>query len=280
MHPETTIRPHSHFSFGWKELWHYRELLYFFTWKEIKVRYKQAFLGVTWTLLQPVSMMLVFVLVLSKGLNIPTGTIPAPLYYLAGLLVWNLFNHAVTNASQSMVANASIIKKIYFPRLVIPISSVLTATFDYLISCAAFLVILVYYKVSGAYSAPFWKVILALGWAWLITVLIAFSIGTLLSAINVKYRDVRYVLPFLIQSIFFITPIMYDSSMFRHSWASGLLQLNPLSHAISGLRVALGQEVTFADPVHSFYLLGNLIVLYLIAIFVFRRTESYFADIV
>ncbi|MBL0024724.1 MAG: ABC transporter permease [Saprospiraceae bacterium] len=112
---EIIIKPKSAFTFGWKELWVYRELLYFFTWKEIKIRYKQAALGIVWTLLQPLAMMIIFVLLLSRGLGIKTGNMPAPIYYLSGLLIWNLFNHAVTNAAQSMVSNSNIIKKIYFP---------------------------------------------------------------------------------------------------------------------------------------------------------------------
>ncbi|MBK8515184.1 MAG: ABC transporter permease [Saprospiraceae bacterium] len=135
---EIIIKPKSTFTFGWEELWEYRELLYFFTWKEIKVRYKQAVLGILWTILQPLAMMTIFVLLLSQGLGIKTGNIPAPIYYLSGLLIWNLFSHAVTNASQSMVSNANIIKKIYFPRLVIPISAVLTASFDFAISLFLF----------------------------------------------------------------------------------------------------------------------------------------------
>ena len=280
MHPEIIIRPKSLFSFGFKELWEYRELLYFFTWKEIKVRYKQAFLGVLWTLLQPVFMMVVFVLFLNKGLGITTGNTPAPLYYLSGLLVWNLFNHAVTNASQSMISNAGIIKKIYFPRLVIPISAVLTATFDYMISCGLFLCLVVYYVVSGQLPANVWTIVPALLFAWLVTVLTAFSVGTFLSSINVKYRDVRYILPFLVQALFFITPVMYDSTVIRHPWVGSVLKFNPLHHAIAAVRSSLGSGIELFDMTSMAYLVLILLISYFLAIFVFRQTEAYFADIV
>ena len=149
MYTEIIIKPKSAFTFGWKELWQYRELLYFFTWKEIKVRYKQAALGILWTILQPLTMMIIFVLLLSQGLGIKTGNLPAPMYYLSGLLIWNLFNHGVTHASQSMVSNANIIKKIYFPRLVIPISAVLTSSFDFLINLVLFISLTIYYETQN-----------------------------------------------------------------------------------------------------------------------------------
>ncbi len=280
MSVEIIIKPKSVFTFGWKELWQYRELLYFFTWKEIKVRYKQAFLGILWTLLQPLAMMLIFVLLLSQGLGLKTGAIPAPIYYLSGLLIWNLFNHAVTYASQAMVSNGNIIKKIYFPRLVIPISATLTASFDFLISLGLFLGLLLYYEINSDLAIAWMNLIISVLIGYIVTIFTAFSLGTFLSAINVKYRDVRYILPFLIQTLFFITPVMYDTSVIQQPWIKQILQLNPLNFAIELIRNNLTNISSFALPSITLWVPAIVIILYMIAIYTFRKTEAYFADIV
>lgn len=277
---EIIIKPKSVFTLGWKELWQYRELLYFFTWKEIKVRYKQAALGILWTVLQPLAMMTIFVLLLAQGLGIKTGNMPAPIYYLSGLLIWNLFNHAVTHASQSMVSNANIIKKIYFPRLVIPISAVLTSSFDFLISLGLFLVLLMYFSMSNVIDIAWLHLGISMLMAYGIAVFAAFSLGTFLSAINVKYRDVRYVLPFLIQTLFFITPVMYDTSIIRQNWIRKILELNPLNHAIELVRNNITYHDSIIWPEISWWVPAVMIMLYIISIYTFRKTEAYFADIV
>jgi len=277
---EIIIKPKSVFTFGWKELWQYRELLYFFTWKEIKVRYKQAFLGILWTLLQPLAMMLIFVLLLSQGLGLKTEAVPAPIYYLSGLLIWNLFNHSVTYASQAMVSNGNIIKKIYFPRLVIPISATLTASFDFLISLGLFLGLLLYYEINSDLAISWVNLIISVLLGYIVTIFTAFSLGTFLSAINVKYRDVRYILPFLIQTLFFITPVMYDTSVIQQPWIKQILQLNPLNFAIELIRNNLTNISSFALPSITLWVPAIVIILYMIAIYTFRKTEAYFADIV
>jgi len=277
---EIIIKPKSAFSFGWDEMWHYRELLYFFTWKEIKVRYKQAALGILWTLLQPIAMMTIFVLLLSEGLGIGTGNIPAPVFYLSGLLIWNLFNHAVTNASQSMVSNANIIKKIYFPRLVIPLSAVLTSSFDFLISLVVFFGLILYYYIASGQDIAWIYLVFSILVAYLLAVFTAFSFGTLLAAINVKYRDVRYVLPFLIQTLFFITPVMYDTTIIQQPWIKVILELNPLNFAIELIRNNISNMSTFIWPEISVWVPGVMVALYIVAIYTFRKTEAYFADIV
>ncbi len=280
LHPTFIIRPKSGLTFGWKELWRYRELLYFFTWRDIKVRYKQAFLGVLWTLLQPLAMMMILVLVLSKGLGLDTGQIPAPIYYLSGLLIWNLFSQSVSGAANAMVSNAGIIRKIYFPRLIIPISSILTASFDFMISLILFIGIGWWYHFTEGFHFPMFTVLISFFIAWMITVVTAFGLGTLLSAVNVKYRDVRYALPFLIQSIFFVTPVMFDSKQFSQPLLQFILELNPLNYAIQSIRETLIGTYTEATTPFSWYLLVLLITLYFLGIYVFRRMEAYFADIV
>ena len=277
---EIIIKPKSVFNLGWKELWQYRELLYFFTWKEIKVRYKQAALGILWTLLQPLAMMTIFVLLLAQGMGLKTGKIPAPVYYLCGLLIWNLFNHGVTHASQSMVSNANIIKKIYFPRLVIPLSAVLTSSFDFMISLVLFYGLLLYYSIINSFSVAWLHLGISILIAYIIVIFTAFSLGTFLSAINVKYRDVRYVLPFLIQTLFFITPVMYDTSIIKQPWIKTILELNPLNFAIDLIRNNIINSSTFLWPEWSFWVPVVIILLYITAIYTFRKTEAYFADIV
>jgi lipopolysaccharide transport system permease protein len=277
---EIIIKPKSVFNLGWKELWQYRELLYFFTWKEIKVRYKQAALGILWTLLQPLAMMTIFVLLLAQGMGLKTGKIPAPVYYLCGLLIWNLFNHGVTHASQSMVSNANIIKKIYFPRLVIPLSAVLTSSFDFMISLVLFYGLLLYYSIINSFSVAWLHLGISILIAYIIVIFTAFSLGTFLSAINVKYRDVRYVLPFLIQTLFFITPVMYDTSIIKQPWIKTILELNPLNFAIDLIRNNIINSSTFLWTEWSFWVPVVIILLYIIAIYTFRKTEAYFADIV
>jgi len=277
---EIIIKPKSVFNLGWKELWQYRELLYFFTWKEIKVRYKQAALGILWTLLQPLAMMTIFVLLLAQGMGLKTGKIPAPVYYLCGLLIWNLFNHGVTHASQSMVSNANIIKKIYFPRLVIPLSAVLTSSFDFMISLVLFYGLLLYYSIINSFSVAWLHLGISILIAYIIVIFTAFSLGTFLSAINVKYRDVRYVLPFLIQTLFFITPVMYDTSIIKQPWIKTILELNPLNFAIDLIRNNIINSSTFLWTEWSFWVPVVIILLYITAIYTFRKTEAYFADIV
>ena len=277
---EIVIKPRSSFAVNWQELWQYRELLYFFAWKEVKVRYKQAVLGVAWTLLQPLAMMVVFIVLLHKGLGVSTGEIPPPIYYLSGLIIWNLFNHAVTNAAGSMVTNAHIIKKIYFPRLVIPVSSVLVSSFDFLISLILFFILILYYQITGEIVLSWLMLIPAILVAFIITAITAFSLGTFLAAVNVKYRDVRYALPFFVQSLFFITPVMYDGRVIQSEWIVNALQWNPLYWAIEMVRQALLGNLIWAQSSGIWWIGLVLMLMFMIAIYVFRKTEAYFADIV
>lgn len=277
---EIVIKPRSSFAVNWQELWQYRELLYFFAWKEVKVRYKQAVLGVAWTLLQPLAMMVVFIILLHRGLGVSTGDMPPSVYYLSGLIIWNLFNHAVTNAAGSMVSNANIIKKIYFPRLVIPISSVLVSSFDFLISLMLFLSLIVYYQNNGQIEVSWLMLVAAVLISYIIAAITAFSLGTFLSAINVKYRDVRYALPFFVQSLFFITPVMYDGRVIQSEWIVRALQWNPLYWAIEIIRITLGEGHWGNLTSEIWIVFLVLSILFLVAIYVFRKTEAYFADIV
>src|SRR5688572_4367372 len=197
--------------FNWRELWRYRELFYFFTWRDIKVKYKQTALGFLWAVLQPLLMMIIFTLFFGKALNIPSQNLPYPVYVFSGLLIWNVFSSGLMNASNSMVSNAAIIKKIYFPRFIIPVSSILVSLFDFFMAFILFVPLLIYYRQPVSLTA-LWCWPLALG----ICLVATLGPGSLLASLNVKYRDFRYVIPFMVQVLFFITPIIYPVSILQY----------------------------------------------------------------
>ncbi|MEM6317874.1 MAG: ABC transporter permease, partial [Bacteroidota bacterium] len=230
---EYTIEPPSKFSLNLQELWIYRELFYFFTWRDIKVKYKQTVLGFLWAVLQPFLMMMVFVVFFSKALNVPTDNIPAPIFYYSGLLLWNIFSTGLAGAGNSMVTNANIIKKIYFPRLIIPMSSILVAFFDFLMALIVFGGILLFYEwTMPTFYVNYLRLVLYLPLALIMTILGTFGIGSFLAALNVKYRDFRYVIPFMIQFLLFITPVIYPVSIFKDiSWIKYVLAINPMTGA-------------------------------------------------
>jgi lipopolysaccharide transport system permease protein len=273
---EYEINPHEKLSLGLKELWHYRELFFFFTWRDIKVKYKQTVLGFAWAVLQPIIMMFIFSAV-GQAFNIPNEGLPRPLFSYSGLLLWNIFSSGLANAGNSMVTNANIIKKIYFPRLIIPISSVLVSLFDFLMAFIVFIGMLVYYLVRGEVHINPVSFILLLPVSLFITSIATFGMGALLAALNIKYRDFRYVIPFMISALLFLTPVMYPISGTHFHWAKYILALNPLYSAIELLRSA------FSNSVLHIYLvlisLGSSIVFFVSGLYYFRKTEAYFADL-
>lgn len=270
---EFEIKPQGKFSLGLKELWDYRELFYFFTWRDIKVKYKQTILGFLWAILQPLFMTAVFTAFLGDSVAQKTDMkIPYPVFALSGMLLWGIFSSGMSNASNSMVTNANIIKKIYFPRLIIPISSILGALIDFFIALVIFIVLLTIYKVDINYTA-----LLFLPIAILITGISALGCGTLLAALNVKYRDVRYVIPFLVQGLLFLTPVMYPASISENSAVQLILKLNPISGALELMRsIFVGYSVNTETVLLS---LSTSLLLFVIGIVYFRKTESYFADL-
>jgi lipopolysaccharide transport system permease protein len=266
------IKPVKRLSLGLKELWEFRELFYFFTWRDIMVKYKQTALGVLWAILQPFLLMVVFTLFFSKGLGTPSDNIPYPIFVYSGLLLWTIFSTGLSNAANSMVSNAAIIKKIYFPRLIIPISAILVALFDFIMAFCIFIVLIIYY--SRSVDA---RIMLFLPLSIVITVMTTFGLGALLAALNVKYRDFRYIIPFLIQMLLFLTPVIYPVSIIKYGWAQRILSLNPMTGAIELLR----STVTHA-PLHiQSVVIGGIvsIILFFIGLFYFRKTEYYFADL-
>lgn len=266
------IKPRTKLSLGFRELWEFRELFYFFTWKEIKVKYKQTSLGIIWALLQPFLIMVVFSLFFGQGLNVPSDTIPYPLFVFSGLLLWNIFSSGLSNAANSMVTNAGIIKKIYFPRLIIPMSSILVSLFDFIMSFAIYIGLLFYYHYPVNPS-----IVILLPFSIVITVLSTFGLGTLIAALNVKYRDFRYVIPFFIQLLLFLTPVIYPISIIKYEWIRHLLLLNPMAGAIHMLRTTITHQAVDWQLVGISSLMSA--VLFVLGLFYFRKTEYYFADL-
>lgn len=272
------IKPYSKFSLNLRELWLYRELFFFFTWRDIKVKYKQTILGFIWAVLQPFLMMLIFTFFFSRTLQISTNGIPAPIFYYSGLMLWNLFSSGLSSAGNSMVSNAQIIKKIYFPRLIIPISSVLVSLFDFLMALSVFILMLLYYEITDAnfrinYLAFLGFTVLSI----LISVLTTFGFGSLLAALNVQYRDFRYIIPFLIQFLLFVTPVIYPISILSdHPFVQYLLAINPMTGAISLGRLAFTNDIDWITVGIS---LSSMLLILTLGIYVFRRMEAYFADI-
>lgn len=270
---EYEIKPQNKFSLGLSELWEYRELFYYFTIRDIKVKYKQTVLGFLWAVLQPLAMSFLFSFFLGKAISAYTTIhLPYVIFALSGLVIWGIFSSGLNNAGNSMVSNANIIKKIYFPRLIIPISSVLVGLFDFLM---AFVVFLVYCLVEGIsfHTAALLYFPLAL----VLTCMATFGAGTFLAALNVKYRDFRYIIPFLIQFLLFVTPVIYPISITNNALLSWVLALNPMTAPLDIFRAGMvGEELHL---LHDFISVASSLTLLVIGLVYFRKTEAYFADL-
>lgn len=253
------------------ELWAYRELLYFLVWRDIKIRYKQTVLGVAWAIVQPLFTMMVFSFFFGKLVKIPSNDLPYPIFSYVALIPWTFFANGLSQTSNSLVNNANLISKVYFPRLIIPLSAVFSGLLDFVISMIVFLGIMPFFGI--------WPT-LAIVWLFpLVLLMIAMSlgIGLWLSALNVQYRDVRYLAPFLTQLWLFITPVIYPSSLLSESWRA-LYGLNPMAGVVEGFRWALlgsslpGSMVAVSMITAIFILVSGA--------YYFRQMERIFADIV
>lgn len=269
--PQIIIQPASRFSLNLRELWQYRELFYFFTWRDIKVKYKQTSLGILWALLQPLSLMLLFTIIFSKKLQFDSGTMRYEIFVLSGLILWNIFYSSVSMASESMIHHSDIIKKIFFPRLIVPTSSILAALFDFLIAFVLFIVFcLIYNEIPG------WKAFIAFPAAILLTVLSAFGTGIFLSALNIRFRDFRYVVPFLLQFFFFATQIVYSLQTVQHNWLKYVLAINPVNGAIEIFRSAFTNQ--YNTDVILISTVSSLVITFTGVVY-FKKSEAYFADL-
>lgn len=270
---EFEIKPQNKFSLGLKELWEYRELFYFFTWRDIKVKYKQTVLGLLWAVFQPVIMTVLFTLGFGKLIaNNNALNIPYPVFALSGFLLWNIFSSGLSNAGNSMVNNANIIKKIYFPRLIIPISSVLVSLVDFLMAFIVFIPLVYYYQCSFKAAA-----IIVIPISLFLTSLATFGLGTFLAAINIKYRDFKYILPFFIQALLFATPVIYPIHVTGHPYFQTLLQLNPMNAPIELMRYAISDSVL--DMPSLFLSISVTLLFFIGGVMYFRKTENHFADL-
>jgi lipopolysaccharide transport system permease protein len=271
--PKIIIKP----SQGWftlhlNDLWQYRELLYFLTWRDIKVRYKQTVLGAAWAIIQPFFTMVVFTLFFGKLAKIPSEGVPYPIFSYAGLLPWIFFAQAMNQSSDSLVANANLITKVYFPRLVIPVSAGLAPLLDFCIAFVVLIGMMFYYQIFPTGTLIWLPVFLLLAFAT------SLGVGLWLSALNLQYRDVRYTVPFLTQLWLFATPVIYPSSGVHGPWRI-ILGLNPMTGVVEGFRwVLLG--IGAAPGAMIFTSMGIAVLLVLTGLIYFNRMERTFADIV
>jgi lipopolysaccharide transport system permease protein len=262
---------------GWvslrlRELWDYRELFYFLVWRDIKVRYKQTALGMAWAIVQPIFTVVIFSIFFGRLAKIPSDGIPYPLFSFAALVPWTFFSYGLNQSSNSLVGSANLITKVYFPRLAVPIASIVAGTVDFLLAFVVLIAMMVYYRVPPTTNIMFLPLF------FLLTVVTSLGVGLWLSALNVKFRDVRLILPFLVQLWMFATPIAYPSSLLHGSWKN-IYGLNPMVGVVEGFRWALlgvksppGTMVYVSAVIAALLLTGG--VMY------FRRMEKTFADLV
>jgi lipopolysaccharide transport system permease protein len=274
VHISTTViePPRGFFNLGMAELWEYRDLLYFLVWRDIKVRYKQTALGAIWAVLQPVLATVVFSIFFGRLAKMPSEGFPYPVFAYVALLPWQLFAFSLTESANSLVSNQNLIRKVYFPRLVVPLAAVLAGLVDFAIAFCVLLVMMLFYGISPARSIVILPVFLVMA------VASALSVGLWLSALNVQFRDVRYTIPFLTQIWMFATPVVYPSSLVPERWRA-LYGLNPMAGVVEGFRWALLGRAADTGPL--FWVSGVMVILLLAGGLVyFRRMETTFADIV
>ncbi len=270
--PVLRIRASHRLRLNLKDLWEYRELLYFLVWRDIKVRYKQTVLGAAWAVLQPLLTMLVFTVIFGRLAKVPSDGIPYPVFAYTALLPWQLFAFALTESSNSLVTNKNLLTKVYFPRLIVPMASVFAGLVDFAIAFLLLGGLMVIYHVKPSMAAAWLPVFL------LMTIATALSVGLWLSALNVKFRDVRYLIPFLTQFWMYATPVAYPSSLVPEPWREWY-GLNPMAGVVEGFRWALlGKS---GDPGLLVWVSVAAVLLLLTGgLYYFRRTEATFADIV
>jgi lipopolysaccharide transport system permease protein len=253
------------------ELWQYRELLYFLTLRDIKVRYKQTMMGVAWVIIQPLLTVLIFTLVFNRFVRLDTGPLPYPLFALSGLLLWLFFANAVTNSTNSLLSNSNLITKVYFPRLFIPAASVGAGLVDLGVAFLLLIALCIYYGVGLTLNLLFVPLLI------LQMALLALGVGLLSAAMTVKYRDLRHALPFIIQLWMFASPVIYPASVVPEKW-KWLLLINPVAGIIEGFRAALTGRPF--DWLHLSVSAATTFALLFFSVYVFRRFEDTFADVV
>ena len=274
-HEPTTIyiKPSKGFAaLNLRDMWIYRELIYFMIWREIKVRYKQTMLGAAWAIIQPVLTMVVFTFLFGRIAKLPTdGNVPYPIFSYTALLPWGLFVAALNQASRSLTSNQNMVSKIYFPRLVLPLASVLSGLIDFIIAFMILIGLMIYYHI-----APSINVLWALPLFLVLTIITALGVALWLSAINVQYRDVNYALPFMTQFWLFATPVAYSSSLISEKWRL-VYSLNPMAGVVNGFRWAL-LGVGNGPDAGLWISVGIALIILISGLFYFRNMEKTFAD--
>ena len=262
---------------GWAELRlgelvEHRELTLFMVWRDVKVRYKQTALGVAWAVLQPLMTMVIFTIIFGRIAGLPSDGVPYPLFALAGLLPWQLFAASLTGAANSLVGNAGLLTKVYFPRLIVPLAATLSTFVDFLVSCAVLVLLMLYYRVAPS------PAIVALPLFFALALATAVGVGLWFAAMNVRYRDVQYVLPFLVQLWLFASPVAYSASLIHSPAGRAIYALNPMAGAIQGFRWALLGAPPPGPLVWPSVAVS--VVLLVSGLFFFKRMEDTFADVI
>jgi lipopolysaccharide transport system permease protein len=271
--PALVIKPTSGFApLDLQNIWNYRELLYFLTWRDVKVRYKQTVLGVAWAVIQPLFMMLIFTIFFGRLAKIPSDGLPYPIFAFTALLPWQMFSRALTDASTSLVVNERLITKVYFPRLLVPASAVLASLVDFAIALILLVGMMFYYGIVP--TGAVWTLPLFV----LLALMTALGIGFWLSALDATYRDVRYTLPFLTQLWLFATPVVYPASMVPDNWRL-LYGLNPMAGVVEGFRWALLGKGGAPDPLLAVSAIAVLMI-FVGGLYYFSRMEETLADVV
>jgi lipopolysaccharide transport system permease protein len=271
--PVTYIRP----SRGWislnlRELWEYRELAYFLIWRDIKVRYKQTVLGAAWAILQPLFTMVVFSVFFGRLAGIPSDGVPYPIFSFAALVPWQFFANGLNNSSNSLVGSSNLIKKVFFPRLIIPISAVLSGIVDFILAFIVLLFMMAFFSILPTKNVIWLPLLL------LLALITSLGFGLWFSALNVQFRDIRYAVPFMIQAWLFITPIAYPSSLLNEPWQT-LYAINPMAGVVEGFRWALLDTDT--QPGSMVFVSAIVaIAVFVGGLYYFRRMEKTFADVV
>ena len=268
----TKIKPgDSWITLDLKELWTYRELFYFLTWRDVKIRYKQTAIGILWAILQPVLTTAIFTVIFSQFARVETSAVPYPLFALSGLLVWLFINNSITLSSNSLIGNSNLVTKVYFPRLIVPISAALAGLIDFALGFVLLISLMFYYDVAltrQIFFAPFFLFLM---------IILTLSLGTLFSAVNVRFRDVKFALPFALQIWMFLSPVFYPLDILPEKWRA-LFTFNPLNGILQGFRASLFGEQFNLTAISVSIALTFLLMLF--SLFIFKRMEDDFADLI
>jgi len=255
-----------------KEILNYKDLFYSLAWREFKVRYAQTFLGFAWAFLQPIATLIIFFFVFGKAIKVDTGNIPYPVFALTGLTAWSYFSFVITTAGRSVITESAMIKKIYFPRLVIPLSKALVGLIDFAISFVLLVCAMLYYQIPVTLNL-FWSPIFLM-----LILVVSVGVGIWISALSIRFRDVQHIIPFFIQIGLYATPVAYSSAVIPEQYQLFYHLLNPLAGVIEGFRwCMIGGEINFNYLIYSIII---ILIIFISSIFYFRKVEKVMADII